>query len=73
MEPVSKPGLPSSCCAVQPELAAPMVQVKVADPDALVVSFAVTVTLPELTVVGVPEIRPVVELIDRPAGRPVAL
>ena len=27
----------------------------------------------EPAVVGVPEIRPVVELIDRPAGRPVAL
>jgi hypothetical protein len=33
----------------------------------------VTVTLEVAAVVGVPEIRPVVELIDRPAGRPVAL
>jgi len=38
MEPVSKPGLPSSCCAVQPLLAALMVQVKEADPEAPVVS-----------------------------------
>jgi hypothetical protein len=50
-----------------------MVQVKDAEPVAPVVSFAVTVTLFEPAVVGVPEIRPVVELIDRPAGRPVAL
>ncbi len=50
-----------------------MVQVKDADPVAPVVSFAVTVTLLVPAVVGVPEIRPVEELIDRPAGRPVAL
>jgi hypothetical protein len=73
MEPVSKPGLPSSCAAVQPELAELMVQVKEADPEAPVVSFAVTVTLYVAAVVGVPEIRPVEELIDRPAGSPVAL
>ena len=30
-------------------------------------------TLDVAVVLGVPEIRPVVELIDRPAGRPVAL
>ena len=35
-------------------------------------SFAVTVTEPVPGVVGVPEIRPEAELIDRPAGRPVA-
>ena len=46
---------------------------KDADPVAPVVSFAVTVTLLVPAVVGVPEIRPVEELIDRPAGRPVAL
>ncbi len=73
MEPVSKPGLPSSWCAVQPELEGLMVQVKDADPVAPVVSFAVTVTSLLPAVVGVPEIRPVEELIDRPAGRPVAL
>ena len=37
------------------------------------VSLAVTVTLKVPAVVGVPEIRPVEELIDRPAGSPVAL
>ena len=42
-------------------------------PVAPVVSLAVTVTLEVPAVVGVPEIRPVVELIDSPAGRPVAL
>ncbi len=45
MEPVSKPGLASSCCAVQPGTAELMVQVKDADPVAPVVSFAVTVML----------------------------
>src|SRR5215472_8236269 len=55
---------------VQPVLT---VQVNVADPDAPVVSVAVTVTLPLEAVVGVPEIRPVEELMDTPAGRPVAL
>ena len=50
-----------------------MVQVKDADPVAPVVSFAVTVTLFVAAVVGVPVIRPVLELIDRPAGRPAAL
>ena len=50
-----------------------MVQVKAAVPLAPVVSVAVTVTLEVAAVVGVPEISPVVELIDSPAGRPVAL
>ena len=45
---------------------------KLADPDAPVESFAVTVTLELAAVVGVPEIKPD-ELIDRPAGRPAAL
>jgi hypothetical protein len=44
----------------------------VAEPDALVVSFAVTVTQPVPAVVGVPVIWPEDE-IDRPAGRPVAV
>src|ERR1700733_13405438 len=55
---------------LEPEL---MVQVKPAAPLAPVPSVAVTVTLLLPAVVGVPEIRPVEELIDRPAGRPVAL
>jgi hypothetical protein len=48
-------------------------QVKLVDPEAPVVSLAVTVTLnvPVCREV-VPEIRPVDELIDRPLGRPVA-
>ena len=49
-----------------------MVQVKVADPEAPVLSVAVTVTLEVPAVVGVPVISPVEELIDRPAGSPVA-
>ena len=50
-----------------------IVQVKVAVPFAPVLSVAVAVTLELPAVVGVPEIRPVEELIDRPAGRPVAV
>ena len=49
------------------------VQVKVAVPDAPVVSVAVTVTDELPTVVGVPVIRPVLALMLSPAGRPVAL
>ena len=49
------------------------VQVNEAVPSAPVVSVAVTVTLDVPAVVGVPEISPVEELIDSPAGRPVAL
>src|SRR5215469_11924906 len=49
------------------------VQLNVAEPDAPVVSFAVTVTLPLPAAVGVPEISPVEELMDSPAGSPVAL
>src|SRR5690348_15254835 len=49
------------------------VQVNEADPVAPVVSFAVTVTVEVPAAVGVPEISPVVELIDSPAGRPAAL
>ncbi len=51
-----------------------IVQVKVADPDAPLVSVAVTVTengLP-VAVVGVPLITPVVALMVSPGGRPVA-
>src|SRR6202012_1743450 len=48
-----------------------IVQVKLAEPFAPVVSAAVTVTFDVAAVVGVPEIRPE-ELIDRPAGSPLA-
>src|SRR5579862_1995530 len=59
-------------CPVQPVPVALTVQLNVAEPDAPVVSLAVTVTLPLLAAVGVPEIRPE-ELMDSPAGSPVAL
>ena len=73
-EPDSKPGLPSSCCpAVQPPPEVLIVQVKLADPDAPVVSCAVTVTLKVPAADGVPEMRPVEELMDSPVGSPVAL
>src|SRR3981081_4419671 len=49
------------------------VQLNVAEPGAPVVSVAVTVTLLLPAVVGVPEISPVEELMDTPAGSPVAL
>ena len=42
------------------------------DPLAPVVSVTVTVTVDVPPVVGVPLIRPVEELIDKPAGSPVA-
>ncbi len=45
---------------------------KLAVPVAPVVSVAVTVTLEDPAVVGVPEIVPVEELIDRPVGSPLA-
>src|SRR5436190_5918167 len=50
------------------------VQVNCAEPvlAGLELSVAVTVTLYVFAVVGVPEINPVEELIDRPAGRPEA-
>ena len=48
------------------------VQVNDAVPDGPVESVAVTVTDEVPAVVGVPEIRPVEALIDRPAGSPVA-
>ncbi len=72
--PVSKPGLPSNWAAVQPlPEPDPTAHVKLAVPLAPVVSVAVTVTLLDPAVVGVPEISPVEELIDRPAGKPEAL
>ena len=50
----------------------PVVQLNVALPVTFRVSFAVTVTLAVPAAVGVPETAPVEELIDNPAGRPVA-
>jgi hypothetical protein len=47
-------------------------QRKVTDPEAPVPSETLTVTVLRRTFVGVPEIRPVDELIDKPAGRPLA-
>jgi hypothetical protein len=47
-------------------------QVNVVDPDTVVVSVAVTVVDVLPGVVGAPEMSPVEELIDRPAGSPVA-
>jgi hypothetical protein len=44
-----------------------------ADPDVPPLTVAVTVTLLVPAVVGVPEIRPVAELMDSPAGKPAAL
>src|SRR6266571_9483206 len=49
------------------------VQLNEADPEAPVVSLAVTVVLDVAALVGVPLIRPEEELMDSPAGRPVAL
>ncbi len=56
-----------------PPLPAATVQLNEAEPVAPVVSLAVTVTLEVPAAVGVPEIRPEEELMDSPAGRPVAL
>ena len=69
--PVSNPPLVIPPPPPPPE--EPIVQVKLADPEAPVVSLAVTVTLYVPAVVGVPLIRPDEALIDRPGGSPVAL
>src|ERR1035438_9135912 len=60
---------------VVPQVPPPAVTVQPneADPEAPVVSLAVTVTLEVPAAVGVPEIRPVELLMDSPAGRPAAL
>src|ERR1700722_12150496 len=71
-EPVSNPGLPSSWVWVLQPPTLLITQLKEAEPCAPVVSVAVTVTFEVPAVVGVPEIRPV-ELIDRPAGSPLAV
>src|SRR5258707_1045440 len=71
--PDSKPGLTSFWPEQVPPPPVPeIVHENVAEPVALVVSFAVTVELTVPAVVGVPEIRPVDALIESPAGRPVA-
>ena len=57
----------------QPPVAAFTVQVNDVVPVAPVPSWTVTTVVEVAAVVGVPEIRPEVALIDRPAGRPVAL
>ena len=49
-----------------------MLQVNDVEPDAPVLSVAVTVTLEVPAVLGVPVISPEEE-IDRPGGRPVAV
>src|ERR1700722_8360632 len=55
-----------------PPVAALTVQPNAAVPAAPVASLAVTTTLDEPAVVGVPVIRPA-ELMESPAGRPVAV
>jgi hypothetical protein len=72
-EPVSNPGLPSSCAAVHPPLDGLIVHEKDVEPEAPVPSVAVTVTLEVPAVVGVPEITPLEELMLNPAGSPLAL
>src|SRR5579862_3047705 len=64
--------LPQNAAGGSPDPLALTVQLNVAEPDAPVVSFAVTVALPVPVAVAVPEIRPE-ELMDSPAGSPVAL
>jgi hypothetical protein len=54
-------------------VAAEIVQVNAADPDAPTRSFAVTVTLNAPAAVGVPVISPVEELTYSPAGSPAAV
>src|SRR5690242_2699183 len=72
--PDSKPRLPSFWPGLgQPPPVELIVQLNVALPEALVLSFAVTVELNVPAADGVPEMRPVEALIARPVGRPVAL
>ena len=61
------PGNGSVGCG--PMLPVPMVKVKVTIPDALVLSFAVTVTLEVVVAVGVPEISPEELMLSPAAGR----
>src|SRR5215469_9931254 len=72
-EPVSNPGLPRSWVwVVQPPPGLLIVQVKLAEPCAPVVSVAVTVTEKVPAALGVPEIRPE-ELIGRPVAEKVSV
>ena len=57
---------------VLPVLAGFTVQLNDAEPDAPVVSVAVAEAVEVPAVVGVPEISPVEELTDSPAGSPAA-
>src|SRR5258707_14115617 len=59
-------------CAGQLPVLLLTTQLNEADPEAPVVSLAVTVAVDVAAVVGVPVIRPE-ELMDSPAGRPAAL
>src|SRR3954471_16556620 len=70
--PDSKPGLTSFCPEQPAPPPPPIVHVNDVVPLAPVVSVAVTVGVYVAAVVGVPLIRPVEELIDRPAGSPAA-
>src|ERR1700722_17783225 len=72
MTPASKPGFLSSWLGLHTALGL-IVQVNEAEPNTPLVSCAVTATCLDSGVVGVPLIRPVLELIDSPFGRPVAL
>jgi hypothetical protein len=54
------------------ETITPVVIMNAAVPNALAVSVAFTVTLDVPVPVGVPDMTPVLVLIDNPAGRPVA-
>src|SRR5258708_32404221 len=64
--------LPQKGAGGAPEPLVLTTQLNEADPEAPVVSRAVTVAVDVAAVVGVPVIRPE-ELMDSPAGRPVAL
>src|SRR4051812_13320628 len=70
--PDSKPAFASFWPEQPPPPPPPIVHVNDVVPNAPVVSVALTVGVYVAAGVGVPLIRPVEELIDRPAGRPVA-
>ena len=68
-EPFSKPPLTMT---LPPPVVEFTVQLNVVEPEAPVVSVAVTVTDEVPAVVGVPEIRPLPLSMATPCGRPVA-
>src|SRR3981189_810921 len=70
--PASGIGTSSAFSKTMPPPAGLTVQVKAAVPVFFAESVTVTVTLCVPVAVGVPEIRPVLALIDRPAGSPLA-